>query len=547
MKNKSQPKKIKKVADDELDIDTKVDPTAEEDEEEEEDAEGEDVAPQVDGDEEAAPVAAEGEDEEECEACGDEGDMEADADEDIVDVSPDQVTPVAADDDGDEDADDLGGDEDEGEEEEEDAEGEEGVDEEDEEDEDDAEGEIPDVSPDEVEPVAAEGEDDEDAEDGEDDVAEEDAEGEEDEGAEDGEDEDVAEEEEEDAEGEIPDVTQDDVAPVAAEDESLDDDAKDEDEAAGEEDEEEEEDAEGEEEEDKVPAPALDATASVVIEPIYETDVDIKSANLEMALFGPDSKDPHWVVFNNGDPLCKISLSSQENPEDVRENFISEGYQGNLLESIRELATASKPTSPIEVLSQVGAKFYYAAVQKSKLAEMIKAQESKRVTERLASANDSYNDQLHQNMTMVVTAHAKNFYKEPDAFKVELVTSLKKAGIEADVAAGIVESAFLNSAPAWFNRVIAKAKEYCAYTPEALKEIKAALEDAGQKEVDYDASEELAVERTKVASTESRKPSAGVPLTTNYRTSVKTASSDRGEFGDRVRSSIASLRRGRRG
>lgn len=523
-------KPVKKLADDQIDLQDLDQAQPEEEEEEEEEDADDEVIPEVKEDE---IEAVGGDDEEECQDCEEDGSDDADAD----------------------DADDGAGDE-----------------------ETDAEDEIPDVGEDEVQPVDTGDEEEEDADLSFKDWADQEASEDEHAGEEDVEDPDA--DDEADAEDEIPDVSEDEVQPVDTgdgeeeeEEEEEDADADEEVPApvpapaadpvpapapAGEEDEEEEDaedgdevlDDDGDEDGDEADS-CMDKGASakeLVIEPIFEMDADseIKAANLSMQLFNPDSKDPHWVVFNNGDPLCKIALSAQPDAEDVRESFVSDGYAGSLLESIRELSTAEAPVSPIAVLAALPAKFYYAAVQKSKLAQTIKTEVTKEISARIAGANDDYNEKLMDNMGLVVGYQAKNLYKEPDPFKVRLVQSIKKAGVDQDVAVAIVEEAFLNEVPEWHQRVVAKAKEYCTYTPESLREIKAALGDAGQKQVDYDSILEREEKRTVVANTtKNRKPSAGIPLEsylTRRNAGTNQAGDETAEFKSRIKSGISGLR-----
>lgn len=464
----------------------------------------------------APPPAAEEEEED-----ADDGDD--DADDDVMDVSADDVETY--DDMGADDADDDGA----------------------EEEEEDADDDAVDVSPDDVQPMSAD-----DLSDDGGDVS-------------DGADVDGAEEEE-DADDTIPDVSPDDVQPMSADDLDGDDDgAMDEDDADeqlddgaaadmppaaaadGEEGEEEEE----EEDADSVEAPAPDTSmppelqaSAMVIEPIYDPKLDMKTADLSMAIFNTTAENPHWVLFNHGDPVAKIELSAQENPEDARESFISEAYGEGLLENIRELAAAKTPVSPLQVLATIKAKFYHSAIRKNELAKQIEAETREAVTSKIARANDSYNDTFLSNMELTVAKQAKNLYAEPEPFKVGLIGAIKKAGVEETAAIKIVEDAFLADVPAWFDRVVAKAKEYCAKTPETLQEIRAELGLSGQRQVDYSEAD-VTAERSTVAAVANRRPSAGIPLPTyaTTTTEARTASAGPGaDYAKRVRSNLQGIR-----
>lgn len=511
---------VKKIANDELDLDNIEEIDADEDEIPEASDEAladegeisEDLEAAAEGDEDDLELDAEGDEDEIPEA-----DAEGDEDE-IPEVTSDEVE-VAAEGDEDDLELDAEGDEDDLEL---DAEG----------DEDDleleAEGdeEIPEVTSDEVE-VAAEDEEDEEAADGE--------------AAADGE-----EEEEEVEEAPAP-------APVAAKtkaqakakkaaEEVVEAPEADEEATATESESDEAEAApaeaagEGEEDDADMDAEAEDAD-EMIVEPIVEAELDEKTANFDLVLVNAEARNPHWLVLANGEPYAKIALADQENPEVVREAFTSETYATGLKESIESVEGGHK-----EVLKNVKARYYHAMARKAALVQAIQAETEQKVTANLATANDSYNEKLAANMMLVVKADAKNFFPEVSPYKAAMVHAMKAAGIENGEE--IVEDAFLNHFEAEMKRVMDKAAEWSTYTPEAMKELTASIEGMGHRTPEYDQEE---ARHEVAASANSQVPSRGVPLTTYMgnkpTTRQASAQGEGGGLKDHYRGVMKGIRR----
>jgi hypothetical protein len=220
-----------------------------------------------------------------------------------------------------------------------------------------------------------------------------------------------------------------------------------------------------------------------------------------MAPFNAEAKSPHWVVFRGGEPLAKICLADQEDPELIRETFCSDAYSNSLLDNIQAVGAR-------KCLVDVKAHFYHAAALKSMLAKQIKTAVKAKLTKKVGLANDTYNQRLAGSMDLVVIAKAKNFYPEPDSLKEKLIKAMTDAGLSNAVE--VVEQTFLDEMPNWFRSVVAKAEEYVATPATAMEHIAAAIKGANHIDTDYGTEEEP---QQKAAAVESHKPSAGVPLT----------------------------------
>lgn len=243
-------------------------------------------------------------------------------------------------------------------------------------------------------------------------------------------------------------------------------------------------DAEGEEAEvsEEVPpeAVAADTLDEMVVEPIVPVDFSDRTANFEFLLCNAETKNPHWLILSKGEPVGKIALLDQETPEDIREAFCADAYADSLTETIAS-------DDPKAVFENVRARFYHSMVRKADALQQIEKETETKVTGRLAEANDKYNEKLMGNMLLAVKADAKNFFADPNPFKAALIHEFKKAGVAN--AQDIVEETFLNHAESFFKRTLDKAAEWNSFAPEAMQQIQASIEGAGHRSASYDQEE----------------------------------------------------------
>jgi hypothetical protein len=256
------------------------------------------------------------------------------------------------------------------------------------------------------------------------------------------------------------------------------------------------------------PTPVEAAIEEMIIHPIAEV-VDEKTAQLEMFLFDRDGKHPAWLLMADQDPFAKICLADQQNPEMIRQAFCADSYADTVLANAKKLGL-------MPVLADVKARFYHAQIFKSQLSQRLTKKITAKVEKRVATANDKYAEKVQRLMHLVVKAAATNFFKDPDTFKSAMVQSMRAAGVENPKP--LVEKLFLEHAPSWFKTVLAKANDWATYNPDAMKQIRASIEDMGVREVDYDTATTAASDardqaRHAVASSSNEMP-AGVPLAT---------------------------------
>jgi hypothetical protein len=253
------------------------------------------------------------------------------------------------------------------------------------------------------------------------------------------------------------------------------------------------------------PIPAEAGVDEMIIHPIAEV-LDEKTASLEMFLFDAQGKNPAWMVIANGDPYAKICLTDQENPELIRQAFCADSYADTVMANAKKLGMMT-------VLADVKARFYHAQIFKSQLAETLTKKITANVEKRVATANDKYNERVAEMMHLVVKAASVNFFKDPDPLKAAMVQVMRAAGVADPTAA--IEQLFATHAPEWFKRVLAKATEWTTFAPDAMKQIRASIDDMGVRSVDYVAA--AAQDARDTARHEVAAPTSmalGVPLVT---------------------------------
>lgn len=294
------------------------------------------------------------------------------------------------------------------------------------------------------------------------------------------------------------------------------------------------------------PTPVEAGVDEMIIHPIAEV-IDEKTAQLEMYLFDREGKDPAWMLIANGDPYAKICLSDQQQPEMIRQAFCADSYADTVLANAKKLGL-------LPVLADVKARFYHAQIFKSQLSQQLTKTITAKVEKRVATANDKYAERTAGLMELVVKGAATNFFKDPDPFKAAMVAAFRAAGVENPKP--IVEKLFLEHAPSWFKVVQTKATEWATYNQDAMKQIRAAIDDMGVRDVDYDTPRTAASDardQARAAVAQGSEMPAGVPLSTQgtYSHSVApsravAAQADDDKLREQYRNRLRGLRHSRR-
>lgn len=223
--------------------------------------------------------------------------------------------------------------------------------------------------------------------------------------------------------------------------------------------------------EKNAPALGVESAGQQVVATVTPLEQLQASADVDMVLFQYDENDPRWAVFASGEPIAEIRLSDQENSADLRPLFLSKSYAETV-----KLGCSKDGLQ--KTLEGIKARPYAARMDKSevvaKMREDLQADQEDAVREARAEAAQD----LMNSLGLVLEAMNKNFIvKNP--LKEALYSALHQIGVAAPVQ--VVEAAFENAGPDFFETAINRAREWAAYNPEAYKQI----EDSIQKAAKY--------------------------------------------------------------
>jgi len=239
----------------------------------------------------------------------------------------------------------------------------------------------------------------------------------------------------------------------------------------GQEDEEPGEDEEPEEEEEEEGTEAVQYEA---LQGVDDFEEPLSESDVHMTLFDEGTADapgdnPFWNIDISGQPVARVYLKDQPKPEEIREVFCSADYHRGLAGAIEKVGL--KP-----VLKQLKAKVWANAVQKTKLAQNIKAQVEAESKERVTALTKNLMKDLIQRIAIVCAGMDKNFYKDiGNPLKEALWGEMNSYGIPNP--APIIEAGFRKGSTKYFETVLSKAVEYMELSPETLDQIQNAIGD----------------------------------------------------------------------
>ena len=182
----------------------------------------------------------------------------------------------------------------------------------------------------------------------------------------------------------------------------------------------------------------------------------------------------HWVLFANGEPMAKISLGDQDHKDRIAGHFVSPDFAKSIIDGISKHGLG-------ETLKAVKAKPYVAKVDQNKKVMEIKAKLEASSAEAIKQKVASIKAKFVENLGLVLEASANNFIVE-NPLKDVLIADMTGVGIPEQIAAEMVDNAFFSQGNKSIASILDKAEEWSNLTPEALKEIKSAMQSAGRRQ-----------------------------------------------------------------
>lgn len=181
----------------------------------------------------------------------------------------------------------------------------------------------------------------------------------------------------------------------------------------------------------------------------------------------------HWVLFANGDPLAKISLGDQEHADKIVAHFVTADFARSIVDGISKHGLS-------QTLSAVKAKPYVAKIDEAKKIEQIRAKMEATAEEALRQKITSIKAKYVENLGLVLEASANNFIVE-NPVKDGFVAAMVNLGVPEASAAEIVDDVFFQYGQRTLAGFLDKAEAWSNTSPEALVEIKAAMQSAGRR------------------------------------------------------------------
>lgn len=229
-----------------------------------------------------------------------------------------------------------------------------------------------------------------------------------------------------------------------------------------------------------IPEGLEDSVMAVVDPSLFNGDVEVRfdmvpfiatSAKTSQEILNAGA---HWVVFANGDPLAKISLKDQDHADKIVAHFVSADFARSVVDGIQKRGVN-------ETLIAVKAKAYVAKVDEAKKVIEIKAKleasAEEAVRQRIASIKAKY----VENIGLVLEAASNNFIVE-NPVKDGFIAAMAQLGIPEAAAAQMADDVFFQFGKKTLAGFLDKAESWANMAPDALREVKAAMQSAGRRQ-----------------------------------------------------------------
>jgi hypothetical protein len=213
---------------------------------------------------------------------------------------------------------------------------------------------------------------------------------------------------------------------------------------------------------------AVEEDEAPATEQVYETLAidanlsDVTRDRVDLVLTQEKTANPHYVVLVDGDPVAKIALSDQ--PENmIRDHadlFMDEDYPTFVLEHVAQFGFS-------DTMDNVHAKRYRAAAARGEVAAQMKQAAAEEMAEDQHAAIAQAKDRLINTANIALQGSTKNYILE-NPLKDRLVGLMRGAGVDENAAVDIVEDAWQEAAPAYFENILAKAEEWMNAPTEVL-------------------------------------------------------------------------------
>jgi len=195
----------------------------------------------------------------------------------------------------------------------------------------------------------------------------------------------------------------------------------------------------------------------------------IRKEDIDMALYGEETENPVWNVAVAGIPTARIQLKNQMHPDEIRAVFCSDDYA-------KDLMIHCEKTGFVPTMNKVKAEFWSNYTSNKEIATRFQneAQASFDVERKKLLA--TFKQDFRNCINIVSAGLSKNFYPDMgNPLKEHMFANLRTVGLPEQTAISVVEKSFAEGSAPYFNALFEKSEEYMNLTPDARKEIAAAI------------------------------------------------------------------------
>lgn len=234
--------------------------------------------------------------------------------------------------------------------------------------------------------------------------------------------------------------------------------------------------------------PVLEEDGALAMQTEFLASVDtLKGERIEMSLYNEQSENPFWNVVVDGEPVGRVYLQDQQNPDNqntIRSAFCSDGYAKNF-------GNAASSVGLKKLLTITKARLFAHNVDDASVSERIREKAKLEAKAEMNEKLSTLRADFMKAVSLAMVAADKNFYQEEAGHKLKegLFNSLVQAGLNEDGAVWAIEAGFEHSND-YFEFLMAKAQEIMDMPSQAREAIEKQILGSGKMQIAVEAPQE---------------------------------------------------------
>lgn len=231
----------------------------------------------------------------------------------------------------------------------------------------------------------------------------------------------------------------------------------------------------------KAPTAVKPVVAEFVTTPVVDPSTLKKTSQFDLSLYHSGTKNPHWLVVADGEPVAKIEYQDLPQEGFSQSMFEAESFGETLIRAFTQ-------EDPAKILASTKARMYIAKLDKNDVVSKLKADVTANADEAIRLARADLRNNMLNVISLVVKAQTKN-YLPANTLKADFYEVMKEMGVPARTASMIIEKAWEAGAPAYFEATLKQAEEWMDVTPDTYKHIEKTVNDIATRTVEVDAED----------------------------------------------------------